>query len=93
MKPFAVHCLARMGFGHKFSNGTTDIEEFEALGANDDDRLLAYLNQQLNWQSINDSAFDAMVAGAGYTTLNKSLTQLWFDHHVKATMMGQSTIR
>ena len=32
MKTFAVHCLSRMGFGHKITNNSNDIADFEALG-------------------------------------------------------------
>ncbi|MCF6287984.1 MAG: DUF1800 domain-containing protein [Proteobacteria bacterium] len=88
MKTFTVHCLARMGFGHRITHTSSDISDFEALGANDDDRLTAYLTQQLNWASINDSEFETMVNTAGYTTLNKPLTQLWQDHHVNTSTDG-----
>lgn len=88
MKTFAVHCLSRMGFGHRITNSTDDIADFEALGNTDDERLNAYLNQQLNWQSINDSAFDNMVAAENYVTLNKTLTQMWQDHHVNSGADG-----
>ncbi|MCB1587025.1 MAG: DUF1800 domain-containing protein [Xanthomonadales bacterium] len=88
MKTFAVHCLSRMGFGHRITNQGSDIADFEALGNNDDERLEAYLNQQLDWQNIDDSAFDAMVAGAGYVTLDKPLVQMWQDHHVNSSEPG-----
>jgi len=88
MKTFAVHCLSRMGFGHKITNSSSDIADFEALGNTDDERLTAYLAQQLNWQSIDDSAFDTMVSNAGYQTLNKPLVQMWQDHHVNSGATG-----
>jgi len=77
MKKFANHCMDRMTFGAR----PDDISAFNALGANDDARLLAFLNQQLDWSSIDDSAFDAKMAPLGYTTLDKTLTELWYDHH------------
>jgi uncharacterized protein (DUF1800 family) len=77
-----------MGFGHKYSSSTSDLEAFEQLGATDDDRLLAYLNSQLNWPSVNDSEFNNMMSGSGYTTLNKTHVQLWQDHHVNSSMSG-----
>ncbi|HHL31786.1 MAG TPA: DUF1800 domain-containing protein, partial [Oceanospirillales bacterium] len=88
MKTFAVHCLGRMGFGHKITNNSSDIADFEALGNTDDERLSVYLNQQLNWQNINDSAFDNRVASANYITLNKPLVQMWQDHHVNSSAPG-----
>jgi uncharacterized protein (DUF1800 family) len=75
--PFAVRVL---------NNLTTcatpaSIAEFNALGANDTARLTAFVDQQLNPASIDDSALDARLSVAnGYTTLTKSLPQLWADH-------------
>jgi len=77
MKKLANHCMDRMTFGAR----SEDIQTFNSLGANDDARLLAFLNQQLDWSSIDDSAFEAKMAPLGYTTLNKTLTELWHDHH------------
>ncbi len=88
MKTFAVHCLSRMGFSHKITNNSSDIADFEALGATNNARISAYLAQQLNWQSIDDSDFDAMVASANYVTLDKSLVQMWQDHHVNTGATG-----
>src|SRR6185503_11849955 len=44
------------------------------------DRLSAYLDQQLNPESIDDLALAARLDGSGFVTLGKSLSQLWFDH-------------
>ena len=88
MKTFAVHCLGRMGFGHKVSNTSSDVADFEALGSTDDERLNTYLSQQLNWQAIDDSVFDNQVAAANYITLDKSLVQMWQDHHVNSSAPG-----
>ncbi|MBL4659816.1 MAG: DUF1800 domain-containing protein [Alcanivoracaceae bacterium] len=88
MKTFAVHCLGRMGFGHKITNNSSDLDDFEALGNTDDERLSAYLTQQLNWQSINNNAFDNMVVAENYVTLNKPLVQMWQDHHVNSSASG-----
>lgn len=41
----------------------------------------AFVDQQLfNSAAIDDSALDTRLANAGYTTLGKSLDQLWADH-------------
>ncbi len=74
--PFAVRALNHMTFGATAAS----IAEFNALGANDTARLTAFVDQQLNPASINDSALDTRLTNAGYTTLGKSLTQLWADH-------------
>jgi uncharacterized protein (DUF1800 family) len=63
--PFAVRVLNNITFGATAAS----IAEFNALGANDTARL-----------TINDSALDTRLSAAGYTTLNKSLPQLWTDH-------------
>ncbi len=74
--PFANVILDRMGFGPRGN----DIAAFNALGSTDDARLQAYVDQQLNWSSIADTEFNNRLSQAGYTTLNKSLTQLWEDY-------------
>lgn len=78
MKKFANHCLDRMTFGAT----SEDIQAFNALGGNNDDRLSAYVNQQLDWSSINDSAFQARVASLDYQTLDLTLSEMWQIHHV-----------
>ena len=74
--PFAVRALNHLTFGAT----AVSITEFNALGANDTARLTAFVDQQLNTAGINDSALDTRLTNAGYTTLGKSLTQLWADH-------------
>ena len=55
--------------------------DFAALGANDDARWTAWVTQQLNPASINDSGCNTRLASAGFTTLNKTANQLWTQHH------------
>ncbi len=74
--PFAVRALNHLTYGAT----SASIAEFNALGANDTARLTAFVDQQLNPSAINDSALDARLTNAGYTTLGKSLLQLWADH-------------
>ncbi len=74
--PFAVRALNHLTFGAT----SASIAEFNALGANDTARLTAFVDRQLNPSAIDDSAMDTRLANAGYTTLGKSLTQLWTDH-------------
>lgn len=76
--PAAVIAYHRLGFGPR----PGDIEAFNALGANDTERLTAWVDEQLDPSSIDDSAADARIAQSGFTTLNKSLTQLWEQHHL-----------
>ena len=42
--------------------------------------MQAYADQQLDPAGIDDSACDARIAAAGFTTLGKSQAQLWQDH-------------
>jgi uncharacterized protein (DUF1800 family) len=74
--PFAVRVLNHLTYGAT----SASIAQFNALGANDTARLTAFVDQQLNPAAIDDSALDTRLANAGYTTLGKSLTQLWADH-------------
>lgn len=74
--PFAVRMLNRMTYGAT----PAEVAAFNALGSTDTARLTAYVDRQVNWRAIDDSAMDTRLANAGYTTLNKSITQLWADH-------------
>jgi uncharacterized protein (DUF1800 family) len=74
----AVLALHRLAFGPR----PGDVAAFEALGANDTARLTAWVDQQLAPGSIPDTACTARINAAGFTTLGKSLTQLFQDHHV-----------
>lgn len=72
----AVIALTRMAFGPRPS----DWNKFRNLGSTNDERFEAYVEQQLNPESIDDSACDARLAE--FTTLTKSADQLWADHIV-----------
>lgn len=74
--PFAVRVLNHLTYGAT----PQSVAAFNALGSNDSARLSAFVDQQLAWQQIDDSAVETRLVGAGYNTLNKSLTQLWADH-------------
>src|SRR5690242_20310486 len=67
----AVIALTRMAFGAT----PTDWGDFAALGTTSDERLVAYVDQQLNPDAIDDSACDAIIAKWGFTTLNKTQAQ------------------
>lgn len=71
-----IIALNRMGFGPR----PGDLAALLALGASSEERLAAYVEQQLNPSAIDDSACDAKLAALTLTTLNKSLPQLWSDH-------------
>jgi uncharacterized protein (DUF1800 family) len=74
--PAAIIALNRLGYGPRGN----DVANFNALGGTDEDRLTAWIDEQLDPMSIDDTACDNRLNNAGYTTLNKSLAQLWQDH-------------
>ena len=74
--PFVL-AVNRMGYGPTSGQRA----EFNALGPNDDARFDAYVDQQLDPDSIVDTEYDAQVAVSGFTTLDKSLLALWTNHH------------
>ncbi len=73
---FAYRILDRITYGAR----PEDIAAFNALASTSEDRLAAFVEQQLAWQSIDDSAVQARISAAGYQTLEKSITELWADH-------------
>ncbi len=72
----AIIALNRLGFGPRAG----EIAAFNSLGTSDPQRLQAWVDQQLDPAGINDAECDSKIAASGFTTLNKSLAQLWFDH-------------
>ena len=61
------------------------------LGSTEEERLNNYIEQQLNPENINDSELQARISTAGFTTINKSLKQMWVDHFVNNG--GDYTVR
>lgn len=75
--PAAVIALNRLGYGPR----PGDIADFNALpGGSDQARLTNWVDRQLDPASIDDSTCDSKLVAAGFTTLNKSLAQAWYDH-------------
>jgi uncharacterized protein (DUF1800 family) len=68
--------LSRMGYGTR----PGDLDLFNALGTTDEERLRAYVAQQLDPDSMDDSEFEARYADAGYENLHKSQDELFYDH-------------
>ena len=74
--PFARRVLERLTYG-----ATPDkVASFNALGADDGQRLAAWLDSQLAPETIDDGVCQQRLASAGYTTLAKTIPQLWADH-------------
>ncbi len=76
MPALSVRVLNNLSYGAT----PNSVAEFNALGTSDVQRLANWVDWQLDWSSIDDSAVEARLANAGYSTLGKSLTQLWNDH-------------
>ncbi len=83
--PFANVVLNRMGFGPTGN----DVEDFNALGTTDDERLQAYVEQQLDWSSIDDTVLESRISDPAYTTLNETLAEQWQDHRVDGNNYGR----
>ena len=75
--PFAVRVLNHLTYG-----ATPElINEFNTPGLTDAARLAAFIDRQMDPASIDDSALEARLTAGGYTTLNKTLAQLWTEHY------------
>ncbi len=80
LPPFAVRVLNKASFGP--SRG--DLAAFNALGANDTQRLQAWVDDQLN-PAPTDPEVDARLSGLttpgqDFDTINKTGPQLWAEH-------------
>jgi uncharacterized protein (DUF1800 family) len=82
---FEWRVLERLTYG-----ATPDeADAFVALGANDSDRLSAWLDGQLAPDTLDDSACGQRIAAAGFATLDKTVAQLWADHIRGTAPRGQ----
>ena len=64
----SVIALNRMGFGPR----PGDIGLFNGLGANDQERMAAYVAQQLDPDSIDDSFMESRIAAANFASVGLS---------------------
>lgn len=83
--PFARRVLERLTYGAT----PDDVASFNGLGADDGQRLSAWLDAQLAPSTIDDSACQQRLASAGYTTLGKTIPRLWADHIRGGQSRGQ----
>ena len=79
--PLSVIVMNRLAFGPR----PGDLAAFDALGVDDDSRLTAWIDEQLDPDLIDDTELDNQLAAANFQTLNKSRAQLWADHVVANT--------
>lgn len=73
---FARQVLERFTYG-ALPEG---IDHFLSLGGSSEQRLAAWADLQLEWQALDDSDLDGRLVSAGYSTLGKSISELWADH-------------
>ena len=59
-----------------------DWQRFADLGQNDDQRLAAFLDEQLHPDKIEDTELETRMKKSGFKTLEKSLTKLYEEHIV-----------
>lgn len=88
-----VIALNRIAFGPR----PGDLNAFTALADNNDDRLTAFVDQQLNPGAISDTDFLNRVGAAGYQSLNPGLSlddylaRLWSWYVNDSAPPGNST--
>lgn len=95
--PFSAYVLGRLGFGHSWFTDYS-IQHFDSLGADDDARLTAFVDEQLNPTvdgngNVTDPIVDARLANPAYVTLDKTFDQLWMDHEVNGAPSGGTYVR
>ena len=77
---FAVRVLNKAAYGPALG----DLAAFEELGSNEDARLVAWVNQQLDPGMLDLEVdlrlSDLMAAGQPYDTVEKTGPELWADH-------------
>src|SRR5690606_20330110 len=82
----------RLGYGPR--PGTHfSVAAFNALGADDNARLTAFVDQQLNPTlgsdgHVTDPDVAARLTFENYPTLEKTFAQLWDDHEVNGSPSG-----
>lgn len=95
---FGAYVLGRLGFGPRWNAPHYTVVYFNNLGATDDERLTAFVDEQLNPTldgngNVVDPDVDARLAIPQYETLNKSFDQLWNDYEVNGNVSGQPYVR
>ena len=87
--PAGVIALNRMGFGPR----PGDVAAFNALGANAEQRIAAYVAQQLDPDSLSDPELDSRLTAAGFESYGLSndpdtyLATLW-DWYINGNAPG-----
>ena len=95
--PFAAYVLGRLGFGPR-ANSVYNISHFNSLGASDNARLVAFVDEQLNPTvdgkgNVTDPDVDARLNNSAYETLKKTFDKLWTDYEVNGSPSGGPYVR
>ena len=83
-----IIALKRMAYGPR----PGDLATFNALGGNDQDRLFAYIEQQLDPDTITDADFETRLAAANFATTGLALSDMWATYH-RNPSGGNTTFR
>lgn len=75
LPPLEIITLNRIAFGPR----PGDLDAFRALGNTPAEQFQAYIEQQLNPDTIDDSELEDKLNAAGFINLNKPLQQLWYE--------------
>jgi uncharacterized protein (DUF1800 family) len=75
LPPLEIIALNRMGFGLR----PGDLEAYQKLPGNPREKFVAYVEAQLNPQSLPDPEAEQRLAGLG--TLGKDIPTLWRQHY------------
>ncbi|MEM7133254.1 MAG: DUF1800 domain-containing protein [Chloroflexota bacterium] len=89
LPPLATIAFNRMAFGPR----PDGIERFHRLGNSDDNRLTAYVEEQLHPDDIDEHVCDEKLAEEEFRTLNLPLRRVWRTYINGQGMMGQEVDR
>jgi len=81
--------LNRAGFGV----APGDLAHFDSLGADDAERMAAWVEWQLKPAAIGDDELEARLKASLFTTLDKSLEELWQDHWLPDDIKWEDRMR
>jgi uncharacterized protein (DUF1800 family) len=88
--PDGYRVLTKLAYGPRGG----EVAAYEAQAGTPQQKLAAWVNAQLAPALIDDSACDARIAAGNFTTLGKSLAQLYADHvRNPASNSGQARSR
>ncbi len=74
--PIPIIALNRMAYGIT----EADLAHFNSLGNSDEERLAAYVDEQLDPANIDDSDYENRLVNTNWITHNLTTEQLWIDY-------------